>query len=95
MFALKREVAATTRPDVCAAGESYDGALDAFERGMTAERLDEIFAELRAGVVPLLAAIQEKRKNSPEIDAPPEALKAAFGCSWWPTVYVRSRISNL
>ena len=31
MFALKREVAATTRPDVCSAGEPYDGALDAFD----------------------------------------------------------------
>ena len=77
MFALKQQVAKITRPAVA---EPYDGALDAFERGMTAERLDEIFAELRAGVVPLLAAIQEKRKASPEIDAPPEALKA--GPAW-------------
>ena len=59
MFALKQRVAKITRPAVA---EPYDGALDAFERGADGALLDEIFAELRAGVVPLLAAIQEKRK---------------------------------
>ena len=69
MFALKREVAATTRPDVCAAGEPYDGALDAFERGMTASRLDSIFAETREGLEPLLKAVLAKKREAPEVDA--------------------------
>ena len=62
MFALKREVAATTRSDVCAAGEPYDGALDTFERGMTASRLDSIFATTREGLEPLLKAVLAKKR---------------------------------
>jgi len=69
MFSLKREVAATTRPDVCAAGEPYDGALDAFERGMTASRLDAIFAKTREGLEPLLKAVLAKKRDAPDVDA--------------------------
>ena len=60
--------------------EPYDGALDAFERGMRAERLDTIFDELRAGLVPLLEAINAKKKADPSIDAPHPALE--FGERW-------------
>ena len=81
MFALKREVAATTRPDVCAAGEPYDGALDAFERGMTASRLDSIFAETREGLEPLLKAVLAKKRAAPEVDALHPAL--AFDHPGW------------
>lgn len=81
MFALKREVAATTRPDVCAAGEPYDGALDAFERGMTAQRLDSIFAATREGLDPLLKAVLAKKRASPDIDALHPAL--AFDHEGW------------
>ena len=73
MFDLKREVALATRPEL-AKDEPYDGALDAFERGMTAQRLDEIFAELRAGLVPLLEAVLAKKAASPEVDAPHPSL---------------------
>ena len=75
MFALKQRAAKITRPAVA---EPYDGALDAFERGMTAARLDEIFAELRAGVAPAAGGHPgEAEGPTPAIDAPPEALKAA------------------
>jgi len=72
MFELKRLVASVTRPELSA--EPYDGALDAFERGMRAERLDAIFSELRAGLVPLLDAINAKRAAEPSIDSPHPAL---------------------
>jgi len=75
IFELKKEVAALTRPALQA--EPYDGALDVFERGMRAERLDVIFDELRAGLVPLLEAINAKKRADPAIDAPHAAL--AFG----------------
>ena len=52
-------MAALTRPHL--KEEPYDGALDAFERGMRAERLDDIFEELRTGLVPLLDAINAKK----------------------------------
>ena len=71
MFALKREVAAVTRPGVA---EPYDGALDQFERGMTASRLDEVFAEVRLGLVPLLEAIIAKKSADPACDSPHPAL---------------------
>lgn len=54
MFELKAEVATITRPD---SAEPYDGAIDQFERGMTAKRIDEIFGELRPGLVHLLDTI--------------------------------------
>lgn len=60
-----------TRPAV---DEPYDGALDAFERGMTARRLDELFGELREGLVPLLTAITAKQRAEPDVDAPHPAL---------------------
>jgi carboxypeptidase Taq len=78
MFELKREVAAVTRPAL--RKEPYDGALDAFERGMRSERLDQIFAELREGLVPLLCAIVEKKAQEPSIDAAHPAL--AHGEQW-------------
>ena len=81
MFALKREVAATTRPDVCAAGEPYDGALDAFERGMTASRLDAIFAKTREGLEPLLKAVLAKKRDNPGVDVLHPAL--AFDHPGW------------
>ena len=78
IFELKKEVASITRPML--KDEPYDGALDAFERGMRAERLDTIFDELRAGLVPLLEAINAKKKADPSIDAPHPALE--FGERW-------------
>jgi len=38
----------------------YDAALDDYERGMTSERLREIFAVVRAGVVPLIEKVYAK-----------------------------------
>ena len=70
-------MAAITRPAL--RDEPYDGALDAFERGMRASRLDDIFDELRAGLVPLLEAINAKKLSNPSIDAPHPAL--AHGCA--------------
>jgi len=79
MFELKKEVAAVTRPELGEA-EPYDGALDAFERGMRASRLDEIFSELREGLVPLLDQINNKKAADPSIDEPHPAL--AHGEQW-------------
>jgi carboxypeptidase Taq len=39
---------------------AYDVLLDSFEKGMTGARLDEIFAEVRAGLVPLLSEVRSK-----------------------------------
>lgn len=49
VFEIKKEIARLTHPDA-----PYDGALDNFERGTQAERLDAIFAETREGLKPLL-----------------------------------------
>lgn len=38
--------------------DAYDVLLDDFEKGMTAARLDEIFAEVRSGLVPLIARVR-------------------------------------
>lgn len=81
MFELKKQVAAVTRPSLCET-DPYDGALDAFERGMRAERLDAIFGELREGLVPLLEAILAKKRSTPEVDAPHPAL--VHGPQWDP-----------
>ena len=45
----------------------YDTALEPFERGMTTARLDAIFAEVRDGLVPLLAAV--KARGTPPDDS--------------------------
>ena len=81
IFALKSEVAKTTRPEICERGEAYDGALDQFERGMTSMRLDEIFGETRAGLRPLLARVLEKKREEPAVDALHPAL--AFDHPGW------------
>lgn len=57
IVSVKRDVAEATRPEL---GGAYEGCLDQFERGMSTERLREVFAELKSGLVPLLRAIQEK-----------------------------------
>jgi Zn-dependent M32 family carboxypeptidase len=56
-LALTREKCAAIAPN---APDVYDTALDSFERGMTAARLDSIFATVRDGLVPLLAAVRER-----------------------------------
>jgi carboxypeptidase Taq len=38
----------------------YDVCLDDYERGLTAARLDEVFAQVKAGLVPLLDDIRTK-----------------------------------
>lgn len=57
MVSVKRDVAEATRSEL---GGAYEGCLDQFERGMSTERLREVFGELKAGLVPLLRAIQDK-----------------------------------
>ena len=69
MFALKREVAGDDAARRLCCGEPYDGALDAFERGMTASRLDSIFAATREGFEPLLKAVLAKKRAAPDVDA--------------------------
>ncbi|MDO4544242.1 MAG: carboxypeptidase M32 [Clostridia bacterium] len=41
----------------------YDVLLDEYEKGMTMEKLDEFFAKVRAGVVPLLKAVMERGRK--------------------------------
>lgn len=42
------------------AAPPYDVLLDMYENGMLSSRLDEVFAEVRAGLVPLIAEIKQK-----------------------------------
>ena len=42
---------------------AYNVLLDTYEKGMTVERLDTIFTEVREGLVPLIATI--KLRGSP------------------------------
>ncbi|KAL4858840.1 Thermostable carboxypeptidase 1 [Chlorella vulgaris] len=60
---LRREKAALVDPS----GPVYDTLLDDFEKGMTSARLDEIFGEVKAGLVPLLAELRER--GTPPSDA--------------------------
>ena len=55
-LALIRERSAAVDPSQSA----YDVSLDGFERGMKSSRLDEIFSEVREGLVPLLAEVKGK-----------------------------------
>lgn len=41
-------------------GDPYDVLLDDYEEGMTSAEVDVLFSELRAGLVPLIAAIAER-----------------------------------
>ncbi|KAJ1431609.1 M32, carboxypeptidase Taq metallopeptidase peptidase [Ochromonadaceae sp. CCMP2298] len=41
-------------------GNSYDTLLDMYEKGMTSSRLDSIFTEVRAGLVPLIAQLKSQ-----------------------------------
>lgn len=47
-------------------GNKYNTLLDMYEPGMTVEKLDEVFGELRSEVVPLLAEIQ-KSDQQPDL----------------------------
>jgi carboxypeptidase Taq len=53
-LALVRERSAAIDPSQSA----YNVSLDGFERGMTTSRLDEIFTEVRNGLIPLLAQVK-------------------------------------
>lgn len=44
----------------------YDAWIEMFEPGMTVEKLDRFFNELRAEIVPLLSAIRKKLSTEPE-----------------------------
>ncbi len=63
--ALRREVAACF-PDV---EHPYDALLESYEPGATTAAVREVFAELRAGLVPLIAQIAE-RPVPPPLPAP-------------------------
>eukprot|EP00903_Cladosiphon_okamuranus_P009155 g8748.t1 len=69
IVSVKRDVAEATRPEL---GGAYEGCLDQFERGMSTERLREVFSELKSGLVPLLRAIQEKVAEEAKSDAAAE-----------------------
>lgn len=59
---LTREIAAAVDPDKSV----YDSALDNYEKGFSSARIDEIFAELKAGVIPL---IEDLKKGTRPDDA--------------------------
>lgn len=68
--AILREKALTLGPAIGKSPDaSYDVALDAWERGFTSARAEEFFAELKYGLVPLLAELRAKAKTLP----PPRA----------------------
>ncbi|KAK9833280.1 hypothetical protein WJX81_002396 [Elliptochloris bilobata] len=54
--ALTREACSLIDPS----RPAYDVALDEFEKGFTSARLDEVFSQLRDGLVPLLRDIRER-----------------------------------
>ncbi|KAL4428286.1 hypothetical protein ABPG75_002375 [Micractinium tetrahymenae] len=53
---LRQEKAALVDPSV----PVYDCLLDDYEKGMTAARLDEIFSQVKQGLVPLLAELRQR-----------------------------------
>jgi len=68
--ALRRNVELKLRYVECFDGfeDPYDVLLDDYEEGMTSAEVDALFAELRAGLVPLIAAIAER---ADAVDAAP------------------------
>jgi carboxypeptidase Taq len=60
--ALRRNVELKLRYVECFDGydDPYDVLLDDYEEGMTSAEVDALFTELRAGLVPLIAAIAER-----------------------------------
>lgn len=46
----------------------YDVCIDRFERGMTAERYEAIFDEVKAGLLPLIGKITQQQKARPELN---------------------------
>jgi len=67
---LRRNVELKLRYVECFDGydDPYDVLLDDYEEGMTSAEVDALFAELRAGLVPLIAAIGER---ADAVDASP------------------------
>lgn len=53
-------------------GDAYDALLDGYEPGMRAAELDRLFAELRAGLVPLIRELREEgtRPDTAWLDIP-------------------------
>jgi len=68
--ALRRNVELKLRYVECFDGyyDPYDVLLDDYEEGMTSAEVDALFTELRAGLVPLIAAIAER---ADAVDAAP------------------------
>jgi len=60
--ALRRNVELKLRYVECFEGfdDPYDVLLDDYEEGMTSAEVDALFTELRAGLVPLIAAVAER-----------------------------------
>jgi len=58
--ALTREKCAAIDPSA----EPYDVCLDGFERGLLSSRVDEVFAQVRDGIVPLLAEVKAKGRTT-------------------------------
>jgi carboxypeptidase Taq len=67
---LQRNVELKLRYVACFDGydDPYDVLVDDYEEGMTSAEVDALFAELRAGLVPLIAAIAER---ADAVDAAP------------------------
>ncbi|CAN0015817.1 unnamed protein product [Sphacelaria rigidula] len=81
MVDVRREVAEVTRPEL---GSAYSGCVDQFERGMSRERLKDIFDELKAELVPLLRAIEKKVAEEESSGAAADRYPAALhpGAQW-------------
>ena len=61
IVALERRVAAHLTPTIDGTvAEPYDALLDGYEKGCTAARLETLFSALKAGLVPLLAAVRSQ-----------------------------------
>jgi carboxypeptidase Taq len=55
---LARDIAAAVDPEKSA----YDSNLDTFEKGITSEHVQEVFTELKAGIIPLIAELKKGTK---------------------------------
>jgi len=78
MIDLRKEIVRATKPDL----DLYDGAIDSFDPGMPAARIEVLFQELKEGLTPMIREIAEKVAANPEFNTIPAPLRG--GPEWDP-----------
>ena len=64
---LRKQICRITKPEM----QLYDAAIDSFDPRMTADRLAEIFDEVKEQLPPLIRRISDKVSQQPELQASP------------------------